>query len=283
MEVVKEQTLFLDTSFASGDSPSEKTIIIPPNYLECGDEQQLRISLMSFSYYCNTPNITGDNNELRIIDAFNGTITDITIPTGCYSACDIKSFFEVVYPDMTMAFNRPINGWVISFKREHTIEFLNKSYEVFGFLKTDNTAFKKTLTSTQPVDLQPYSSIRIDLDNSVNTMNNMNLTNVDQGGQISQWNSLAAIQMRYEPFEHITITPHHAAKVSLASRNINELKLVARVFDSKGQGVTSMPDYQVCVKVETVEYGSRKLSEIEDALKRLVEFETYRFINSYHL
>lgn len=281
MEIVKEQLLYLDTAYGEGLDGGDKTIVIPPGYLQCKPYEQLRISMVSFQCFCSMPNVNSSNNRVRLTDEATDVTTDITIPAGCYSQDDIKGYFKAAYPAMHMHFNHPSNGWRLSFATPHSIQWLNKSHTIFGFQPGDDVTAKTSLTSTQPVDLQPYSTIRLDVDNSVNSMGFANLTNADDG-VIKQWNCLAAVPLAYEPYSWLTVEPANATHLYLAESSIHSLRLVCRLFDSRNNLVANMPDYKVCIRVETIDTRNR-LQGIEEAMQAVLEYLAHEFMSKYEV
>lgn len=278
MEVVREQTIFIDSKQADGTSGSDRTVVIPPGLVECDTTQQLRISVTSFEVYCNLHNITADNNWVRLHDATD-EITDIFFPPGCYRQSDIVDYWRsrTSSDKARLEFIAPINGWRFWFKDNTTVEFNNGSQQLFGMSEPNYDNVRQLVSDTESNITQPLDTVRLDLDNSVNTVGSYNLTNAD-AGLIKPWNALVSIPLRFQPFEWFKYEPVNQTHVYLADRRIETLHLLARIYDSNGQAMPRMPDYRLTVKVEVV--NRRETSRrIEEVLTRILEFFQFDFLS----
>jgi hypothetical protein len=281
MNVVREQTVRID-SRRNDSNDNDITVYFPTRMIECEQSQQLRISVTSFQCYLDFDNVNETNNQLKIVNDMTGVDTDITIPVGNYTFIDIVAFLNHTYPSMKSMFISNQNMFKFEFSGPHTILLFDDAPKLFGFDKNDESLYGTvSVTSRYSIDMTPHSYINIDVENSVLTQPWTSVQNNSEGTMVNS-STLCTIPMTVEPYSWQQYEPQNPSCMYLISKNLSELRLISRAYDSKHNVIDYMPNYSIIIKVETLG-GDDGISKLQNTLDKLLEYQSMKFLSKHFL
>lgn len=282
MEVLKEQTLYIDSRRSTTDA-SDMTVYFPIGTIACQEDQQLRVSCKSFSCFFSFDNVTDENNAFTVqINNDDGfpVYTQVSIPPGVYRFKDIAASINEQVANMTVTFVPQFNGFSFDSKALISLYWTTpKAHKLFGFADTADILGQSTIKSDQTIDMTPYSSIELALDNSLDCMPRLSLTN-DADGTMVNSHTLVSIPIDVSPFAWSTQEFANPPHVYLSGRSIQQLKLVARAFDDKNQIVSGLQHYKVVLSVETLSRNDR-MKDVHRTLQDMLTFMQADYVSKH--
>jgi len=107
--LLRSSLAFIDSDYNLNGSGDEFNVDIPPNNIQCGDRQFIRLVLQEFHGYKNFYNLNSTNNTIRADANKTGVFTDISITPKNY-----ESYYDIVdnFADKLLVYINALGGGV---------------------------------------------------------------------------------------------------------------------------------------------------------------------------
>jgi hypothetical protein len=273
-QLVKSQHLFFHSKHRNSGSVCKFDIDIPERYIECEDDELLSITLLNFSFYNDFYTITDECNSFVITKNSDLSYVSITIPNGNYPISTLCNTINSSFGSNIASWNKVKNKIVFSFNEDHTLTFVDKSYEVLGF---DDYIYSGTIIES-PFPLNPMSklsNICFYLDGVI-PYKAYNIDNIS--GDVRVSNLLMCIPFDASPYDMFNYTNNNSEfRLFIYDKRINRISV--RLTDYNGNPLTFLPEFTFALKIET--YIQKDEDELLQTNKQLLEYAKLNFLSKH--
>lgn len=279
METVRSQTLFLDSrQRRPGGSTSRWSVVLPTQLVRCQPHERLRVQLLQFSCFYSFQKVHVGNCRFTFIESGTAVEHPIDLPPGNFTFREMCREVMRQYPGVVMRYEGYENGFSFEFTTDHALRFEDDSYEILGFLATEEPE-GEAFGSSQIVDLAPVSSLAI----SCEGMTPLTALNcVALQGLVVPTRTLATIPVQQTPYDWFTYMPASDSQFTLdiVEQQLNELTF--GISHADGTAVRDMPDWVLVLRVDVVSHQREDLSrQLLQRVNALYELVRYAFVSRF--
>ena len=244
METVRRHYAFITSADASGPAYAY-TVAVAPNMLACGQNEQLRVTLMSLSFFNDYQATSAGQTHLEFIDA-DGDSHAVELPTGNVPFQQLAEFISAQYDGVSVIFDEFTNQLLFDLTNVQLMRFTDDSWKTLGFPDGADVAGGglvrgATLRPPAITDLVVYLE-------GVSQAAPFNLSTAS-GRVLDKSNALLAIPVDCAPFSHFTWESQLGAfSMALNEKHLSELRI--RITDFDGAPLTSMPHHRMVLRFE---------------------------------
>lgn len=273
-KLVKSQCIFIQSKNRTSGTTYNFDIDFRNQYISCEDDELMSITLLNFNMYCDWYVVNDTNNNFSIRKLSNNETINITIPTGNYPYKTLYQTINLLYGSKVCNFSKIQNKFFFTFSEPHQITFQDKSKEILGFT---NNAYTGSVIMSDYV-LNPtklLDSICVSM-NGVQPYKCYNLSN--NNGFIEISNMLCAIPFVSAPYDIFTYSnTGDNFKLFVFDKNIQKLSF--RITDFDGNDLTYIPEFTMCLKVDT--YIEQDEDEQLQVSKKILEYTKMNFLTKH--
>lgn len=282
--ITRAQTIFIDSRYRDSGTSYNMQICFPRGTLQTKNvNEKLKISVLMFTCFFTMESVTAENNCFKIRKESTQAQTDITIPLGHWKFHELCDLITQQYPEVTVTYNRGTGKLTFQFAEPHSLIWVNKSHQVFGFAK-GSTPVGSIVESTTPINLNPISNLCVHLD-GISLYGAHNLDNTK--GSMRASSMVLAMPMNARPYEPFIYTSQGDASTWSMANIVDDTditELLIRITDFEGNMLYNMPEFQCVLMVETVSTSdsqSALLLQMTDQMKDLLEYTQMNFLKHH--
>lgn len=287
-QVRRSHTLYLTSRTREFfETPESLHIEIPDNaiHLEDSVKQNIKISLLNFSFQCNWYEVNETNNSFTITIAT--TPYNFNIEPGNYPFINLAQIISNAQNVIKCRYDNFKNKFIFTntTNSSMTLTFNNNSYEILGFNPSENNIVGSVIVSSETISPRQNTELYMRLNNLTMGDGNMNMTNFNSR-ILDPCMFLSIIPIQAEPFrmQHMNNTIlGEATGVFVANEKLNMLDI--EIVDKFGAPATFISDWDCILKVEVIDVVDDNLQQIKkinaemrDTLSKMLQF---KFIRNY--
>jgi hypothetical protein len=244
MESVRRQHAFVSSAAGIG-TPYDYTVSVAPNMLECAQNEQLRVTLMSISFFNDVQGTSSSQTSLEFVDA-NGNACAVHLSIGNVPFQQIADGINAQCSAVNAAFDKYTNQLVFDLTGMQRMRFLDNSWQALGFSSGADIpggGIVRGGTLRPPV----LTDLVVTLE-GVSQAPPFNVSNLT-GGPLDKSNVLLAIPVDCPPFAYFTWeSPLGAFSMVLTEKRLSQLRFI--LTDFNGNLLTNMPHHRLVLRFE---------------------------------
>lgn len=284
MRLLSTRHIFLSTAARDDGTSYSPSFRVPPNVIQCSENQIIRITVIRWSCFIGWPNVhdsdPAPNNYFTFKNLNTNVYTTVTLPPGNYPYSKIAKYINTAYPDCACTYLSTTNKLQFQFTVPHALQLEGASYAILGFTPQDaaledgvETDANNTITSTGILKGRATDRILISA-TSLNARQDGNYENITNG-KLQMSPLLAAVTITAAPYTYQNYINTTGEEMSLyiTDRTIQTLSFEFRDGNT-GELATFMEGYDSDLvlkidifQVDDVDHQNITLSEIKHYLK----------------
>jgi hypothetical protein len=273
------QTIFIDSSRCpQNNGNGDVLVVLPTNSVTCDKDQSLKMSLKSMHFYYSWNCVNDQNNKIRFTNEYTELNEDITIPIGNRQLSWIAQYInDTTSPSISCVFVEDLNKFKIEFSGDYkySVSFINKSWQILGFLETDYIQYTNSVTSTVPIEISPQKLLYISI-MDVDTHGSSSIDNTS--GYFRSSKILVSIPLQILPFDYNYFTPQDTAvSITLSEKYLQNFRIT--VTDDQNREILDMPRYLMSLQIEKVS-NSSYIDRFEKKIETIIDFLRYSYIHA---
>jgi hypothetical protein len=257
----------------ASETPYSLTFDIPHGtiYLDDAVKQNIKVSLISFSFNANWSEINSTNNTFQIVQG--STVTDIVITPGNYPFDLLAKAISKMQSVVTCKYDLPTNKllFISNNGQPFTINLLNQSWMTLGFLPTDNGISGTAVISTQNLVPRQNKELYIRLNGATVGDGNQNYSNLN-GRLLAPTTILSVIPVTAVPYQSQFSDYSvfgQATGMFVSNDILNGLSI--EIVDADGHYASWISDWTATVRVQVVNVEEPALNDIKESLAKMEE------------
>lgn len=271
-QIRRSHTLYLTSRTRENfEKPWNLSIEIPDGaiYLDNAILQNMKISLLSFSFVSNWTEINEFNNAFTF--NVNGTPVSFQISPGNYPFIDLANIISTSQNVVRCRYDKYKNKFVFTntTNTNMTLNFNNDSYEILGFQPSDNGINGTSITSTEPIVARQNKELYIRVLNLTTGDGNQNYQNYTSTTPIPS-TILGVIPINVEPFRSSFIDNSilgDKTALYVSNEKLNYLDL--EITDKFGNPADFVGDWEAIINVEIVDVIDKGFLELKESINEM--------------
>lgn len=288
MSLLKSQYLYINSALRNNGNPWLFDVNLAP-VIRCAENEQLRISIVSFKLTRTWNWINSTNNMFGIRNTTLGIDQTYKVPDGNYTfrklASTMTALIHQFHPelaDVQVKYDPSRGQFYILGDGSNQIlfDYTKSICSVLRFPKSDFYLMGSSpvYNTGEPLSIDKAAEFRMYIENIPTSNTAVNYEN-DIGSQLQPSNCVFVMRADIAPGS----TAYYTAQEILFSLDVDEKQIQTMRFslrDEKGNFIDYAPDYLFTVRVDTISTGQEVANEQVTLLKEILEYQRLQFVGT---